>query len=220
MRSRYISTNPAEGVALPRATKREMRYLESAEIVKIAQAVPDRYESLVYVLAYGGLRWAEAVGLRRSRCVLLRSRLEITETLSEVAGQLHRVPPKNRRGREVTLPAFLRDMVAAHIARFVDDDPDTLVFTTSTGTPLRSPNFRRNVWLPAIRATGNEGLRLHDLRHTAASLLISEGAHPRAVMEHLGHSSIRVSMDVYGHLFPSDMEDLAARLDARHRAVT
>jgi integrase len=118
------------------------------------------------------------------------------------------------------LPAFLRDLLAAHIARFVDSDPDALVFTTLTETPLRSSNFRRIVWLPATRATGNEGLQLHDLRHTAASLLISERAHPRAVTEHLGHSSIRVTMDVYGHLFPSDMEDLAARLDARHRSVS
>jgi site-specific recombinase XerC len=51
------------------------------------------------------------------------------------------------------------------------------------------------------------------LRHTCAALLIAEGAHPKAIQEHLGHSSITVTMDTYGHLFPSQMEELATRLD-------
>jgi len=62
------------------------------------------------------------------------------------------------------------------------------------------------------RADIPEGLRIHDLRHTCAALLIAEGAHPKAIQEHLGHSSITVTMDIYGHLFPSQMEELATRL--------
>ena len=80
---------------------------------------------------------------------------------------------------------------------------------------IRHSNFRKRVWLPAISAAGLEKLRVHDLRHTAAALLVAEGAHPLAVKTHLGHSSIQVTMDVYGHLFPSEMEELASRLDAR-----
>jgi len=62
-------------------------------------------------------------------------------------------------------------------------------------------------------------VRFHDLRHTCASLLIAQGAHPRAVMEHLGHSSISVTMDRYGHLFPDELNRLADRLDAARGAA-
>ena len=86
------------------------------------------------------------------------------------------------------------------------------------GKPLRHSNFRQRVWLPALKTVSLEGLRIHDLRHTCASLMISAGAHPKAVQAQLGHSSITVTMDRYGHLFPSDQEDLANRLDARHKA--
>jgi hypothetical protein len=69
---------------------------------------------------------------------------------------------------------------------------------------------------PAIRATGLEGLRFHDLRHTCVALLISQGAHPKAVQEHVGHSSITVTYDRYGHLFPAIAEQLAEGLDATY----
>jgi len=63
------------------------------------------------------------------------------------------------------------------------------------------------LWDPAVRSAGlAPGLRIHDLRHTCASLLIAHGAHPKAAQVHLGHSSISVTMDRYGHLFPSDMQ--------------
>ena len=73
----------------------------------------------------------------------------------------------------------------------------------------------------AVADTGlPDGLRIHDLRHTCSSLLIAQGAHPKAIQVHLGHSSIAVTMDRYGHLFPSDMEALAVALDAvRARAL-
>jgi integrase len=114
----------------------------------------------------------------------------------------------------VVIPGFLSEFIAEHLARDVSDDPDALVFTTQEGKPLRNSNFRRRVWQPAVADAGlPDGLRIHDLRHTCASLLIAQGAHPKAVQVHLGHSSIAVTMDRYGHLFPSDMETLAAALD-------
>jgi integrase len=70
---------------------------------------------------------------------------------------------------------------------------------------------------PATRATGLEGLRFHDLRHTCVALLISQGAHPKAVQEHVGHSSITVTYDRYGHLFPAIAEQLAEGRDATYR---
>ena len=95
----------------------------------------------------------------------------------------------------------------------------TRSYWVAIGAPIWHSNFRSRVWLPALRATGLSGIRVHDHRHTAAALLVAEGAHPLVVKSHLGHSSITVTMDVYGHLFPSEVEELAHRLDARHRAA-
>ena len=90
-----------------------------------------------------------------------------------------------------------------------------LVFTAVQGGPLWHSNFYKRVWLPAKSVAGlPDGLRIHDLRHTCPALLIAQGASPKAIQAHLGHSSIQVTFDRYGHLFPEDLEDLAARLDA------
>ena len=214
-----LKRNPAWGVEVPRVMQREQGFLDTGQLSGLAAAVPDRYRALIWVLGYGGLRWAEAVGLRRRRCDLLHGRLIVAETMSEVSGKFHRVSPKNDRTRTVNLPAFVTDALAEHLANYTDPAPDALVFTVSKGGgPLRNSNFRSRVWLPALRATGLSGIRVHDLRHTAAALLVAEGAHPLVVKSHLGHSSIKVTMDVYGHLFPSEAEEVAHRLDARHRA--
>ena len=81
-------------------------------------------------------------------------------------------------------------------------------------TPLRNSNFRRQIWYQAVEeAELPQGLRIHDLRHTCASLLAAADASPKAIQLHLGHSSITVTMDRYTHLFPSDIDALIRRLD-------
>jgi integrase len=218
VRSRRIATNPAEGISLPRANTRTMKFIDSDEVTRLADAIPDRYHAWVYVAAYGGLRWAELAGLQRKRVNLLRRRLHIAETLSEVGSGLIWTDTKNHQTRDVALPGFVCDILASHLDRYTEADPDALVFTTDSGTPLRSSNFRRNVWLRATNEASLEGLTPHHLRHTCASMLISEGAHPRQVMEQLGHSSIAVTMDTYGKVYGDDMDSLADRLEQRHRA--
>lgn len=117
----------------------------------------------------------------------------------------------------VAVPAFLSDRLAAHLAGNVADDPGALVFTSTTGQPLRHGWFYRGVWKPALAEAGlPDDVRIHDLRYTAASLLIAEGVHARAVQAHLGHSSISVTMDRYGHLLPSEFDAIAGKLDALH----
>ena len=215
VRARRLASNSAVGTPLPRATRRPPRFLTADELDTLVDAVPERYEALILVLAYGGTRWAEAVGLRLGRVNLLRRRIEITETLSEVSGKLYAVPPKTWESRTIAIPRFVANALGTHVGHFTNGDPNTLVFTTDAGTPLRSSNFRRNVWLPATAEIGQEGLRVHDLRHTCASLLIAAGAHPRHIKEHPGHSSIRVTMDVYGHLYEDSKDEIARRLETR-----
>lgn len=218
--SGYLGRTPCVGVRIPRVPKREKHYLSESEVELLANAIRPPYGVLVNVLAYGGLRWAEAVGLRRRHCDVLRGRLTVEESLSEVRGVLHRGPTKTYETRTVALPGFVRDALVDHLEANVDLARDALVFTSPDGDPLRSSNFRRRVWLPTLEALGGTvplGLTPHHLRHTCASLLIRSGAHAKAIQGHLGHSSITVTMDVYGHLFEDDMDELAQRLDMAHR---
>jgi len=217
----YLAANPVDGVRTPRQPEPQMLFLDAGQVERLAVTIREPYGTLVYLLAYGGLRWGEAAALRRGRCDLPRSRIEIVEAVSEAGGELHYGPTKNHRSRVVGIPGFLGDRLAKHLARHVPDRSDALVFTSPQGAPLRNSNFRRQVWYQAVeQAELPEGLRIHDLRHTCASLLIAAGANPKAVQVHLGHSSIAVTMDRYTHLFPSDVHDLVRRLaDIRARSL-
>lgn len=216
----YLLTNTVAGVKTARRPDPEMLFLSAEEVERLADAIRAPYGVLVHLLAYGGLRWGEATALRRKRCDLLRSRIEVAESVSEVRGSLHFGTTKTHRRRVVVLPGFLRDLLAEHLSNYVPDDPDALLFTSPVGAPLRNSNFRRQAWNGAVIEAGLTQLRIHDLRHTCAALLIAQGAHPKAIQAHLGHSSITVTMDRYGHLFPSDVESLAVALDGvRSRAI-
>jgi len=98
--------------------------------------------------------------------------------------------------------------------------PSDLVFTMPAGGPLRASKWGERYFRPAVRATGlPEGLRVHDLRHTAASLAIRENASVKIVQAMLGHRSATQTLDRYGHLYPSDLDALAERLDRAHAAA-
>jgi integrase len=152
--------------------------------------------------------------LRVKRLDLLRGTIRVVEAASEVGGRLTTGPTKTHAERTVRLPRFLRDELAAYLASRRRDH-DAFVFTSPMGRPLRHHNFYQRLFRPALARAGlPERVRFHDLRHTCASLLIAQGAHPKAIQVHLGHSSIQVTMDRYGHLFPDALEHLADRLDA------
>jgi integrase len=214
VRARYLPANSAEGIDLPRKPRREQLFLTPAEVDRLAHEVEEQYQALVYVFAYGALRWGEAAALRRRRVDVLRGNLEVAESLAEVGGDLHFGPTKNYRNRVVTLPKFLREMLNHQLVTYTAPGRDALLFTASNGSPMRNSNFSSNVWRRAVKAAElPEGLRVHDLRHTAVAILISQGVHPEAIKRFLGHSSIMVTMDIYGHLFPSEQEALAKALD-------
>ena len=165
--------------------------------------------ALVLLLGWSGLRWGEAVALRGERVDAGRRRIRVTEAVAEVGGRLEWGTPKTHESRTVLLPRFV-------IEGFPVVASEELVFTAPKGGPLRTTNFRRDVWAPACEAAGMpEGLLVHDLRDTAASLMIASGASIKAVQRALGHASAKMTLDTYGSLFEDDLEDLADRLEAR-----
>jgi integrase len=214
VRSQMLSRNPAAGVALPKKVQREMLIATPQEVTAIANAVPERWGTLVYILGYCGLRVGEAIALRRLHVNLLQGELSVAESATEVHGELIFGDTKNRGRRLVAVPQFLRHRLERHMDAFTAPSTEALVFTSTGGGPTRLSNFRSRIWKQALREAGvNPRLRIHDLRHVAASLLIAQGTHPKIIQEHLGHSSIAITMDRYGHLYPSARTQVAAALD-------
>jgi integrase len=108
--------------------------------------------------------------------------------------------------------------MAEHLERFAMPGRDGLVFPGGTGRPLASSSFWNNHFTPALRRSGLS-CRFHDLRHTSVALAIAEGAHPKAIQTRMGHSSINVTLDRYGHLFPELDEAIAVSFGERLAAV-
>jgi integrase len=163
----YLAANPVDGVRTPRQPEPQMLFLDADQVDRLANTIQEPYGTLVYLLAYGGLRWGEAAALRRGRCDLIRSRIRVAESVSEAGGELHFGPTKNHRSRIVGIPGFLRELLDGHLDQHVPDEPDALVFTSPQGAPLRNSNFRRQVWYTAVeRAELPQRLRIHDPRHT------------------------------------------------------
>lgn len=197
------------GVKLPRLqAQKDHMFLTHEQLGRLAAAA-GRYSTLIRTLAYTGLRWGEVSALRVRDVDLSRRRMDVRRAFADIGGRVVEGTPKSHQARTVPLPRWL----AAELAPLVDSkELDDLVFTSPDGGPLRKSNFRRRAWAPAVRAAGLDGLTPHGLRHTAASLYISAGTPPKVVQRILGHASITVTLDLYGHLYPDEMDTWADRL--------
>ncbi len=214
VRDGRLLRNPADGVGVPREVRKERRYLSHQQVQTLANAGGS--DGLVIVfLAYTGLRFGEMAALRVRRLDLLRRQIEVAESVTSVNGVLVWGTPKGHTHRWVGIPRFVAELLAEHVA---DKGSDDLVFTSANGAVMRASNFRRDVWEPAIVATGLHGLVPHGLRHTAASLAIASGADVKVVQQMLGHKSATMTLDLYGHLFEDRLDEVADRLDAAARA--
>jgi integrase len=215
-----LARNVAAGVKLSKVQRREMGFLDAVQVEALADAIDPRYPTLVRFAAYTGLRPCELVALKVGRLDLLRGTVRVAEAAPEVAGRLEWGGVKTHEARTVRLPRSLAAEVAAYLADR-PHGPEDLVFTAPLGGPLRQSKFVPGYFKPAVRAAGLPAtLRFYDLRHTAASLLIREGASVKAVQRQLGHATASITLDTYGHLFPDELDQLADRLeDLRARAL-
>ena len=144
----------------------------------------------------------------------------MAEQLLEVRGTLAFGPTKTGAGlRTVTLPTVAAEALAQHLSVYAEAGPDGLVFPAARGGPIRRSNFTRRVWIPATRAAGVEGLRFHDLRHTAATLAVAAGASTRELMVRMGHSSSAAALR-YQHVMAGRDAAIAAALDELVQAAS
>ena len=217
-----IPRNPAATVFPPRPRPRATTALTPVELrLLIKSTRSDRFHALWLVLGTGGLRLGEALGLTWDEIDLERGRPHIRKALQRQrdTGFVF-VPTKTRASRRTVVLTSLAVGALRARRRGQGELPSGahpwaaygLVFSTSTGGPLD----QARPGLALRRALENAGLpriRIHDLRHTAASALLSDGVHPKVVQEFLGHSSIKVTLDTYSHVMPTMHAEAIRRLD-------
>jgi integrase len=209
-----LTTNPcrlrAAGIA---KSARPSRALTVAEVQALAGKVPARYRALVLTLAFGGLRFGEATALRRRDVSADGVTVTVTRSVKRVGGSWLVGPPKTEAGvRTVALPAFVAAAVAEHLDEHVDAGPTALVFGTSSGTFLAGSNFN-STFRRAVDACGLDPVRIHELRHTGATLAAATGASTKDLMHRLGHSSPAAAL-IYQHASTGRDSEIARALDA------
>lgn len=215
IRAKRLASNPASEVELPRKEDPDKCYLTHEQVHALA-AETGRFEIMVLTLGYCGLRYGEAIALRRRNIDLDVARIRVQKSVTRVTGQgLVEGPTKNHAARSVPIPKFLVNELGSHLEGL---EPDDLAFPGRKGEWLPSGEFR---WKfdPAAKAVGLEGFVPHELRHTAASLAIAAGANVKVVQQMLGHKTATLTLDLYGHLFADDLDTVASALDAAVTAL-
>jgi integrase len=204
-----IFASPLARVRRFEVPERELKYLDVPQLKLLCEKVGSFYAALFLIMAFAGLRVGEATGLQWSDLDLDRRRLWVRRqaiwrrkkncppgeprwTLAE---------PKPRAGKRVVeIPVGLSPLLIAHRESLNGSNPLNLVFPSQTGTPLYPKNIRRRHFLPALQALGIVGIRQHDFRRTFIALHVEAGTHPKLVQERVGHSSIGLTMDLYGKI--------------------
>ena len=217
-----VGRNVAKAVRTPRLPRLERRALTPVEAaLLLAQFKEDRFEAVFVIALSTGLRRGEVLGLRWQNVDLKGRVLFVRQTVQRVDGRLRFVPPKTHRSaRPVPLPLFAVAALEAQWARQTNDklmagpvwEDHGLVFASEIGTPLEPRNINRRFYV-ARSAAGLDWVRLHDLRHAFATYLLDQGEGLRTVMDLLGHSTIRLTADTYGHVLPSRARAAADAID-------
>jgi integrase len=197
-------------VKAPRRDEPEMRFLDWDEVEELAANTIAPYGNLVLLAALTGLRQGELFALRDRDVNFDAMTIQVEH--GAYRGEL--VPMKTRASRRrVDLSS-----TAAHVIRrqLLARKPNELglVFPSPESRILNDDNFRHRIFRPAVRRAKLAGFRFHDLRHTYVALMIAAGAHPKYLQAQMGHSSIRVTLDLYGHLFPDANRGVLDALDA------
>ena len=219
-----IPSNPALGVRMPTAVEEEMCFLTQAEFARLVTLTPPRWRPLVLFLGATGMRWGEATALTVGAVNLTAGEIRITQAWKETRGAGQKLgPPKTKRGRRtIPVPSVCRPDLEA-LTR--DQAPTTFLFRNTRGNPVRHNSFWGTVWEPLVHVfagdikrtiKGKRGRpkvtweivgegkrpRIHDLRHSHASVMIANGINLYDLRHRLGHESITTTADTYGHMLP------------------
>lgn len=217
-----VPRNVATLVDKPRFQQPQMKYLTPEQAKSLLLAVKgDRLEALYTVAVPLGLRRGEMLGLKWDDVDFDKGLLHVRRSLQRLDGKLQFVEPKTRSSRRsINLPQVCISALKAHRIRQLEErllagdrwQEHGLVFPTGIGTPYEPDNLKRHLVRMLDRA-GLPHVRIHDLRHTAASLMLAQGIQPKVISEILGHSRIGVTLDIYGHLYEPARQEAADKMD-------
>ncbi len=218
-----LSRNPADAIDLPQCQRPEIHVMDEDDIhtfLEVAKSTP--YYALFHMALFTGMRRSELLALRWSDIDLLLCQAYVTRTLHHLRdGSLVYRAPKTAKGHRMialspsTALIFRehrekQETIRAMLGIRLEDSD--LVFSQPDGRPLL-PDTVSRAWVKLTRRVGLKGIRLHDARHSHASLMLKQGTHPKIVQERLGHASIQITLDTYSHVAPGLQEAAAARFD-------
>ena len=222
MKWELISRNAAALVDAPSVSRDEIQPLDQTQVRRLlAVCASHRLGSVFTVAVALGLRLGEVLGLRWADIDLEKRELRVRQTLQRQKGRVAFGEPKSKRSRRtLPLPIVAAEALKAHRTRQLQErllagsrwHDSGLVFTSTIGTSADDRNVRR-AWKELLASADLPYVRIHDLRHTAATLLLTQGVHPRVVMETLGHSQIGVTLDTYSHVLPVLQREAADEMD-------
>ena len=218
----HISRNPLDAADPPRAKgdgSKEMKTWTKEQLKAFLESVKgDRLSPLWHVIAMTGMRRGEAIGLRWTDIDLENSRLSVRRALIPTNREVVVSEPKTVKGRRViALDAGTVEVLKGQAARQLDEQKEwdaawidsAYVFTAENGAAL-DPESVTRYFRQAVGMSMLPPIRLHDLRHTHATLALQAGIHPKVVSERLGHATISITLDTYSHAIPAMQEEAAA----------
>jgi len=226
MRWGMVGRNAADGVIVPRPEPSEMATLTAEQLHKLFESTRGQALHAAWVLlATTGMREGEALGLRWSDIDMEEGTLVVRRALQRHGrAGLVMVDPKTARSRRtihlsrVAVQALTEHRAQQREIRLLAGsawrtDYGALVFCARSGLPMGS-SWLNVVFKRELAKAGLPGIRIHDLRHTAATLLLTRGVHPKVVQDMLGHSTVTLTLDTYSHVTPRLHKEAAAHMDA------
>lgn len=194
VRRKLLIENPAAGVRIPKQRVREGRFLTVAELRRLVDEIGDHYAPMVWLMATTGMRVGEVCALNVGDVDVSRRRIRVRQA-------------KGEKPRDVAVGAWLLELLDLERGR----DAPLFTLQRSGGRVTKDP-WRARHFSPAVERAKLGDVRVHDLRHTAASLAIESGASVMAVQRMLGHESASITLGIYGHLWDESLDDVAARM--------
>jgi integrase len=205
-----LPVNPTHDLELPTARPREVEIVGPDVAARLLAALPEEDRPLWAAALYAGLRNGELRALRWGALDFATGTIAVRESWDQREGS---ITPKSRASRRVTpMPGLLRDLLLQHRLRRGEPPESALVFGEGADVPFSHDNLYRRADKVWKKAGLRERLRLHQARHTYASFMIAAGVNPKALSSFMGHSSITVTFDLYGHLMPGTEAEAATLL--------